>query len=67
MLHLLYAAAASPYGICIDSGNPVRVRQKLYKLRREQVDPMLDNLAIIQSPQNPRHLWIIKKVIDNAP
>lgn len=67
MLHLLYAAVASTYGICISCENPVRVRQKLYKLKREQMDPTLDNLSVIQSPGDPSHLWIIKKVPDNAP
>lgn len=67
LLELLYDALHQPLGIVAETNSPERLRQKLYKLRKDH-EPTFDNLAFIISPTEPNtHLWITKKRADNAP
>lgn len=60
-LNLWYEALGSQYGIALQcEGDPVKVRQKLYALRKQHNDPDLESLSIVQSPSVPSQLWIVK-------
>lgn len=63
---LLYRALASDVGVCVETNDPDRLRQKLYPIRKGLPD--FDCLAFVISPLNPQDLWIIKqpKEIVNA-
>jgi hypothetical protein len=62
LIHLLYEALASPYGKVVETSDVERLRQALYKARRDSNDVSLDCLAFCQSPTNPEgELWIVKK------
>lgn len=62
MLEYLYEALASEAGKVIVTSDVEKLRQNLYKARREALDPELDQLALIPSPTNPTgELWIVKK------
>jgi hypothetical protein len=63
-----YEALGSQYGVVIQcEGNPVKVREKLYALRRDAKDPDLECLSIVQSPSNLSQLWIVKVPADETP
>ena len=61
MIELLYAALNSEFGVSIETSDPVRLRSKLYPLRKQ--DPDLAGLSFTISPTNPSsELWIVKNV-----
>lgn len=62
-ISLWFEALGSERGIivdCLDS-DPVKVRQKLYNLRKEAADSDLEDIALVQSPTNPKHLWLVRR------
>lgn len=60
LISLLYSAMESPCGVIIATEEPERLRQKLYKLKRE--NPAFAALAFQLSPTNPTsELWIVKR------
>ena len=59
LLDLLYAAYHSELGICVETNDAERLRQKLYPMRKE--NPDFDPLAFVISPLNGIDLWIIKQ------
>lgn len=65
-LEFWYAALGTNVGICIETDDPDRCKQRLYAARKASGDPDLDCLAIVQSPTDAGHLWIIHKEIKNA-
>lgn len=63
---ILYSALHSPCGIVLYSDDPMRLRAKLYAVRRELGDPELDALSFVESPVNPtEHLWVVKRKPDS--
>lgn len=58
LIELLYAALHSRLGVAIETDDPEFLRQKLYKLRKE--DPAFAPLSFVISPLNPLDLWIVK-------
>lgn len=56
-----YQALRSEIGIEVETDNPERLRQRLYKERTESMDSSLNNLSIIISPSDPFKLWIVKR------
>ncbi len=69
MLEHLYAALRSPLGVVltITEGDFESVRQKLYRLRRETMDPALTHLSFVQSPTDPTQLWIVNDPSKRTP
>lgn len=64
LLELMYDALYQPRGVVVETNSPERLRQKLYKIRKDHA-PTFDNIAFIISPTEPNtQLWIIKKVLD---
>jgi hypothetical protein len=59
LIDYLYAAYHSKYGVCIETDNVERLRQKLYPLKKD--NPDFDNLALVVSPLNGIDLWIVKQ------
>lgn len=59
LIEILYTAFHSELGVCVQTDDPERLRQKLYPLKKEQPD--FDCLSFIISPLNPMDLWIIKQ------
>lgn len=64
LAELLYQAYAARIGVVVETDDPVRLRQKLYTIRRD--NPDLHCLAILISPTNGRDLWIAKKEVPNG-
>lgn len=61
-LNLWYEALGTPLGIVIQTDNPERLRQKLYALRKDANDPMLEDISVVISPSNPgSHVWLVKR------
>jgi hypothetical protein len=58
-MDLLYSAYQAEHGICVETNDAERLRQKLYPLRKE--NPDFHPLAFIISPLNGIDLWIIKQ------
>lgn len=57
-----YEALGSAFGIVIETSDPERYRQRMYALRKEASDPMLEGISIVISPTNPAsHVWLVKK------
>jgi hypothetical protein len=59
LMELLYAAYHSEVGVCVETNDAERLRQKLYPLRKE--NPDFEPLAFVISPLNNIDLWIIKQ------
>jgi len=60
-----YEALRSPFGVVVTCvGDPEKVRNLLYKIRREFGDPALDNIVIVRSPTEPQDLWLMKKRVN---
>lgn len=59
-LEFLYAAQASPHGVCVSVDDVDKAKQALYRARRESGDISLSALAIRTSPFDPFELWIVK-------
>lgn len=58
---ILYSALSEPVGLLLAvDGDPIRARQKLYKVRHELRDPALARLQIRASPLAEGELIIIK-------
>lgn len=55
----LYEALRAEHGIRIVTSDPERLRQKLYRLRKQ--DPDLACLSLTISPIAENELWIVKK------
>jgi len=61
MKEFLYDALASELGIVLRSNDPVKLRERLYPLRKSE--PEFTNLSFVLSPTNPEtDLWIIRRV-----
>jgi hypothetical protein len=61
-LNTLYEALGTPLGIVLQTDNPEKTRQKLYRLRETCDDPMLKELSIVISPTMPQsQVWIVKR------
>jgi hypothetical protein len=61
MKEFLYDALASELGIVLRSNNPVKLRERLYPLRKSE--PEFADLSFVLSPTNPEtDLWIIRRV-----
>ena len=60
MRDLLLQALASEHGIIIRTPDPLRLRQKLYPLKKE--DACFICLSFVLSPTNPdNELWVVKR------
>jgi hypothetical protein len=64
LAELLYNALRSPFGTCIETDDPERLRQRLYAIRRENED--FAPLSFVISPMNGLDLWIINKGTSDA-
>lgn len=60
MLEFWYTALRSPFGIELTVSDQDKVRQKLYAVRKEALDPELESISIRVPPNNPRALWLVK-------
>lgn len=61
-INTLYEALGTPLGIVVQTDNPEKLRQKLYRLRETCDDPMLKELSIVISPTMPgSQVWIVKR------
>lgn len=59
LVEIMYSAVHSEVGICVETNDAERLRQKLYPLRKE--NPDFEPLAFVISPLNGIDLWIIKQ------
>jgi hypothetical protein len=61
MREFLYDALASEYGIVLRCDDPIKLRERLYPLRKAEAE--FADLSFVLSPENPEtELWIIKRV-----
>lgn len=60
LLELLYAAYHSELGVVVETNSAERLRQKLYALRKENLEDF-EPLAFVISPLNGMDLWIVKQ------
>lgn len=61
-INTLYEALGTPLGIVVNTSDPEKLRQKLYRLRDAADDPMLKDLSIVISPTMPgSQVWIVKR------
>ena len=58
-LEILYQAAASPYGVIVESSDRDKLAARLNVARRE--DPDLKQIAIVKHPLNPDQLLLVKR------
>ena len=57
---LLYEALNSAYGIIVNTSDPVKLKNLLYPLRKQ--DPDLECLSFVTSPTAPdSEIWIVRK------
>jgi hypothetical protein len=57
-----YEALASELGVVIKTGDPQGTKMKLYAIRKELNDPDLDQISVMQSPDDPGgELWLVKR------
>lgn len=61
MLEYLYKALRSKFGIYLSCNNVTALRGKLYQERANALDPDLNIIALVISPFNPNHLWLVKR------
>ena len=59
LFELLYSALDSPYGILVAVDDLDFIKHRLYPLRNSS--PTFAQLSFIQSPENMKDLWIIKR------
>ena len=60
MEDLLLQALATEHGIVVRTPDPLRLRQKLYSVRKEDVAYI--GLSFVLSPTSPNdELWIVKR------
>lgn len=58
-VELLYQTLHAEIGIVVQTPNPEKLRQKLYKARKE--DEAFGNIRILISRTNPQNeLWLVK-------
>ena len=58
-LELWYQALTTPYGIEVDcSPSLEQAKTKLYNLKRDAKDPILDRVGLTPSPFDPLKLWL---------
>ena len=55
----LYRALNSPLGVILRTNDPDRLRQKLYRVRKNLSDPDLDRLRFTTSRTNPESELLI--------
>lgn len=61
-LNLWYEALGSSLGVVVQTDNPEKLRQRLYRLREQANDPMLADISVVISPTNPgSHVWLVKR------
>lgn len=60
LVELLYAAYHSESGVVVETDDAEFLRQKLYPLRKENLEDF-ECLAFVISPLNGVDLWIIKQ------
>ena len=58
---ILYAAAASPWGVALLSNNPMKHRERLYAMKSHLGDPLLKNLQIRMSPIPGAQLVLVRE------
>lgn len=61
LIEFWYSAVGAEVGICIESTDVPSLKAKLYQVRRDEDDPSLESLALVDSPTTPNQLWIVKK------
>jgi hypothetical protein len=62
MLEFLYQALECKIGLVLESNDPVTLRSRLYKARKDSGDPRLQDLVISTSRADPAtELWIIRR------
>lgn len=66
LIELLYAAAAKPIGLLIETSDPLRLRQALYQARASMNDPALDDLSFIVSPYSPTGQLFVMRNKENS-
>lgn len=68
MLELWYKALHSTYGIIVSvpEGKFDLARQKLYKVRKASGDEDLKGIAVAQSPENMKDIWLVKRKPGNG-
>lgn len=60
MIELLYKALEEEIGVKVATDDVERLRQKLYRLRKE--NPTFEPLSFVTSPTNPNgEIWIVKR------
>jgi hypothetical protein len=60
MRELLLQAVASEHGLVVHTPEPLRLRQKLYSVKKEDVSFIC--LSFVLSPTDPdNELWIVKR------
>ena len=64
MLEYLYKALRSKFGTCLECANVTALRGKLYQERANALDPDLDVIALVISPFNPNHLFLVKRKVN---
>ena len=64
MLEYLYKALRYKFGLCLGCNNVTALRAKLYVERADALDPDLDVIALVISPFNPNHLWLVKRMVN---
>lgn len=61
-INTLYEALGTPLGVVVQTSDPEKLRQRLYRLRDAADDPMLKELSFVISPTVPQaHVWIVKR------
>lgn len=59
----MYEALNEPIGVVVVTNNIELLRQLFYRFRKE--DPNFEILALLQSPIEPSHVWIVRKDAKN--
>lgn len=66
-LNTLYEALGTSLGIVVQTSDPEKYRQRLYRLRDTCDDPMLKELSFVISPTMPQsQVWIVKRKSDET-
>jgi len=61
-LSVMQTAAASAIGIVVQTNNPTKLRQTLYRFRKEWADPEFANLQVRASPDDSENeVWILRR------
>lgn len=57
-LLILHQALASPFGVALETTDPLKAKAHLYKARAEARQPALQCLQIRQGPEG--EIWLVK-------